>query len=314
MQGKGRIFRQVWFWTGAPCRQASTLNRPITCFNEPFLEVSFNLELTLEQVETAKACGCEVVSATHDQIWRLAQQRRIFRWNGQDVILRRADGSLETFGTLMQLLKQHAQAMELAAATATDDFEADAPAELRQEPVQRDMSAGPQSVRSRQHEREPFVPAAPPVAEPAQASAFQQPRSEIEPNSPEQDKAEQAPAIPASHRAEEQLERLEAGQAQDIAAGPPAPRPEPAVPIAESIQPDYLVCLEDGRQLKMLKRHLKTAYNLTPEQYRERWNLPPDYPMVAPNYAEQRSSIAKQVVRRSASTRTSKRVPAEAEG
>ncbi len=68
---------------------------------------------------------------------------------------------------------------------------------------------------------------------------------------------------------------------------------EPAVSFEESIKPDYIVCLEDGRRLKMLKRHLKTAYNMTPDQYRERWNLPGNYPMVAPNYAKFRSSIAK---------------------
>lgn len=72
-------------------------------------------------------------------------------------------------------------------------------------------------------------------------------------------------------------------------------RPEPAVPVEESIQPDYIVCLEDGRRLKMLKRHLKTAYNMTPDQYRERWRLQKDYPMVAPNYAERRSNLAKDI-------------------
>lgn len=70
-------------------------------------------------------------------------------------------------------------------------------------------------------------------------------------------------------------------------------RPQPAVPIKKSIHADYIVCLEDGKKLKMLKRHLKTAYNMTPEQYRERWGLPADYPMVAPNYATQRSQLAK---------------------
>src|SRR5688500_3976681 len=70
---------------------------------------------------------------------------------------------------------------------------------------------------------------------------------------------------------------------------PLAERPQPAVPIKKSINPDYIVCLEDGKKLKMLKRHLKTAYNMTPEDYRERWGLPADYPMVAPNYARQRS-------------------------
>jgi predicted transcriptional regulator len=74
-----------------------------------------------------------------------------------------------------------------------------------------------------------------------------------------------------------------------------AVRPDPAVPVKKSIHPDYVICLEDGKKLKMLKRHLKTAYNMTPEQYRERWNLAPDYPMVAPNYARQRSRLAKEI-------------------
>ena len=72
-------------------------------------------------------------------------------------------------------------------------------------------------------------------------------------------------------------------------------RPTPAVPIKRSITPDYLICLEDGKKLKMLKRHLKTAYDMTPEQYRERWGLAADYPMVAPNYAKQRSQLAKEI-------------------
>jgi predicted transcriptional regulator len=74
-----------------------------------------------------------------------------------------------------------------------------------------------------------------------------------------------------------------------------AERPTPAVSIKRSITPDHIVCLEDGKQLKMLKRHLKTAYNMTPEEYRERWGLASDYPMVAPNYAKQRSKLAKQI-------------------
>jgi len=72
-------------------------------------------------------------------------------------------------------------------------------------------------------------------------------------------------------------------------------RPTPAVPVKKSVTPDYIVCLEDGKKLKMLKRHLKTAYNMTPEEYRDRWGLPVDYPMVAPNYAKQRSKLAKQI-------------------
>jgi predicted transcriptional regulator len=72
-------------------------------------------------------------------------------------------------------------------------------------------------------------------------------------------------------------------------------RPDPAAPIKRSVFPEYLICLEDGKKLKMLKRHLKTAYNLTPDEYRRRWNLPVDYPMVAPAYAKQRSALAKQI-------------------
>lgn len=71
--------------------------------------------------------------------------------------------------------------------------------------------------------------------------------------------------------------------------------PEPAVSIRTSVKPDHIVCLEDGKKLKMLKRHLMTHYNLTPDQYRARWNLPADYPMVAPNYAEKRRELAKKI-------------------
>jgi predicted transcriptional regulator len=70
---------------------------------------------------------------------------------------------------------------------------------------------------------------------------------------------------------------------------------KPAVPIRKSITPDYLVCLEDGKKLKMLKRHLRSTYNMTPDEYRQKWGLPADYPMVAPNYAEQRSAFAKKI-------------------
>jgi predicted transcriptional regulator len=72
-------------------------------------------------------------------------------------------------------------------------------------------------------------------------------------------------------------------------------RPSPAVPIKKSVFPDHIVCLEDGKKLKMLKRHLMTSYQMSPDDYRKRWNLPPDYPMVAPNYAQTRSSLAKKI-------------------
>lgn len=78
-------------------------------------------------------------------------------------------------------------------------------------------------------------------------------------------------------------------------AGDAAPNQKPAVPIKRSITPDYVICLEDGKKLKMLKRHLRTTYNLTPDEYRAKWGLAADYPMVAPNYAKQRSAFAKKI-------------------
>jgi predicted transcriptional regulator len=87
------------------------------------------------------------------------------------------------------------------------------------------------------------------------------------------------------------------GALNGISGRPSAPeaRPEPKVPVRSSIKPDYLVCLEDGKKLKMLKRHLMTHYQLTPDQYRQKWGLAADYPMVAPNYAEQRRTLAKSI-------------------
>jgi predicted transcriptional regulator len=80
-----------------------------------------------------------------------------------------------------------------------------------------------------------------------------------------------------------------------VEAPVPEQKPEPAVSIRASVKPDYIICLEDGKKLKMLRRHLLTNYQMTPEQYRARWNLPPDYPMVAPNYTEQRRTLAKKI-------------------
>lgn len=91
------------------------------------------------------------------------------------------------------------------------------------------------------------------------------------------------------------------GALTQVATGRAAPQPavqetlQPAVPIKKSIQPDYLVCLEDGRTFKSLKRHLRAKYNLSPEQYRAKWGLSPDYPMVAPSYAKARSDLAKAI-------------------
>jgi predicted transcriptional regulator len=90
----------------------------------------------------------------------------------------------------------------------------------------------------------------------------------------------------------QQVYRTLAGVGKEPA---PAAGPQPAVPVKKSVFRDHIVCLEDGRKLKMLKRHLKTVYNLTPDQYRERWGLGRDYPMVAPDYAKHRSSLAKKI-------------------
>ncbi len=84
----------------------------------------------------------------------------------------------------------------------------------------------------------------------------------------------------------------EALKSPDPAASSP---PEPAVPIKRSVKPDYVICLEDGKKLKMLKRHLRTAYNMSPDEYRQKWGLPSDYPMVAPEYAVRRSELAKKI-------------------
>ena len=87
------------------------------------------------------------------------------------------------------------------------------------------------------------------------------------------------------------LQRTSAGIAPE-----PLPEPlKPAVPVKKSVTPDYIVCLEDGKKFKSLKRHLRTQYDLSPEQYRAKWGLPKDYPMVAPNYAKARSALAKQM-------------------
>ncbi len=87
------------------------------------------------------------------------------------------------------------------------------------------------------------------------------------------------------------------GALADASTGEAGPQPhgEPAVPIKKSVTPDYVVCLEDGKQCKMLKRHLRTAHAMSIEEYRHRWGLPGDYPMVAPNYAKKRSRLAKQI-------------------
>jgi predicted transcriptional regulator len=97
--------------------------------------------------------------------------------------------------------------------------------------------------------------------------------------------------IPALiNRVHAALARVASGQGDAGAEGQ-----KPAVPVKKSIHPEYIVCLEDGKKFKSLKRHLRTQYNMTPEAYREKWGLPADYPMVAPNYAAARSQLAKQM-------------------
>ena len=103
--------------------------------------------------------------------------------------------------------------------------------------------------------------------------------------------AELAQLISRVHGALNQLATTGHVEGKAADAGPL----QPAVPIKKSVMPDYIVCLEDGRTFKSLKRHLRAKYNLSPEQYRAKWSLPPDYPMVAPNYAKARSDLAKAI-------------------
>ena len=93
------------------------------------------------------------------------------------------------------------------------------------------------------------------------------------------------------------ISETHAALARVTGSAPPPERDElkPRVPVKRSVMPDHLVCLEDGKKFKSLKRHLRTHYNLSPEEYREKWGLPPDYPMVAPNYARARSDLAKKM-------------------
>jgi predicted transcriptional regulator len=85
------------------------------------------------------------------------------------------------------------------------------------------------------------------------------------------------------------------GALRDVQSGGAQNLPKPAVPIKKSVTPDFIICLEDGKKLKMLRRHLKSQFGMTPEDYRQRWGLPSDYPMVAPNYAKKRRELAKQI-------------------
>ncbi len=91
------------------------------------------------------------------------------------------------------------------------------------------------------------------------------------------------------------IKTVHAALANIITAGEAPPTPEPAVPIKKSVTPNAIVCLEDGRKMKMLKGHLKRHHNMTPKEYRDRWGLRPDYPLVAPKYAEKRSQLAKKI-------------------
>jgi predicted transcriptional regulator len=99
--------------------------------------------------------------------------------------------------------------------------------------------------------------------------------------------AQLAEVINAVYRSLKSLE----GQVAQVQSEPL----KPAIPIRKSVTPEFLICLEDGKKLKMLKRHLRSTYNMTPDEYRSKWGLAPDYPMVAPNYAERRSEFAKKI-------------------
>lgn len=310
------------------------------------------MQLTPEQAGIARACGCQIVPATEEQIWRLPREHRIFRLNGAAVVVRRPDGFLETAGTLRLLLEQHARAQDLAEAA-----HAMPPAPPLDPPPASSASApsfpGPESPPSRAAgpERAPRraprgesggmgrdLPFEPPRPESGASGPAPRPRSRPAPTeaaggfpggeagtgdpvpqpglreappdvSPDRPSAmPEAAAGTSGERTGNSAGNPPGGFARPVPGtdapapaatptadsergeGPLEPRPEPAVPIAESVTPGYLICLEDGRQVKMLTRHLKAAYGMTPDQYRARWGLPPDYPMVAPDSAERRAA------------------------
>lgn len=324
------------------------------------------MQLTPEQAGIARACGCQIVPATEEQVWRLSREHRIFRLDGAAVVVRRPDGFLETAGTLRLLLEQHAHAQDLAEA-APDLLPPSAPplstrpdsgpesppfpaAERERVPLRRgprgDSGAARRDPPPRPPEPEqepepaprpgprrhpapttapldaatgetgPVAPAPQPgrrEAPPAAASPVGTPpdvpdRPKAPPpeaptgtpgNSPGEIPREaprrEAPSLAAPLAEplaglDPQGESQEEPTRAESSGQPMGPRPEPAVPIAESVTPGYLVCLEDGRRVKMLTRHLKAAYGMTPDQYRARWGLPPDYPMVAPDSAERRAA------------------------
>ena len=269
--------------------------------------MTLHLRLTAEQIEIIHACGSEVLPIAGYQFHVLSQQRRIFHSGEDAVLVRRPSGFLETRGTLELLLTQHGEAVRAFSA----DAELPPAIEVRSEARAGVTGVAPRGDHTAQapgrSERRAQVPAS--ASEPTSSAVREGPsahtavplgvtaalcrqtavpsaavqNSRAAGSSPDEGKAD-APSgvqLPLSDRAQ-------AAQPKNSSA------PQPAVPIEDSIHSDHLVCLEDGRKMKMLTRHIRTAYGLSPKQYRERWSLPPDYPMVAPDTAERRILIAQQ--------------------
>lgn len=247
----------------------------------------FRLQLTSEQIEIIKACGGEVLPAAGPDAWRLSQQQRVFQRDGQSVVVRRGDGFLETRGTLSQMLQQHAEALRTARALLPPEPEPAGIAEV--EPAAPRAEEQPSAPRPRPSPAADAIPQPPqPQAPPAvDAEPDADPAAGEEQEEPVGD--DLTAVLPT---AEMPVAANSVAALRDAAPTDAAPRP--AVPVEDSVQPDHLVCLEDGKKLKMLKRYLRTNYDMSPEQYRARWSLPPDYPMVAPDAAERRSALAKQ--------------------
>lgn len=265
------------------------------------------LRLTAEQIEVIRACGSEALPIAGHRFHVLSQQRRIFYSDEDAVVVRRPSGFLETHATLQLFLSQHGEALRSFSADAGLLPASEADGDGRPE-------AGDPEPRVEQARRAPDGPAPGPTPETASvpasavsaASEGSTARAAAVPG-PVEDASGPPSATMAGFCATGGAfaEGRSAGQSE---AGPILPDPardpiaqpngdeahRPAVPIEESVHPDHLVCLEDGRKMKMLTRHIREVYGMSPEQYRARWSLPPDYPMVAPETAERRLLIARQ--------------------
>ena len=261
----------------------------LPCISPILLKVTLRLRLTAEQIEIIHACGSEVLPISGHQFHILSQQRRIFHSGECAVVVRRPSGFLETRGTLELLLTQHGEAVRAFPTIAELPPALEAVVEATGA-----ASRGGHTMRApgRPERRAPMqTSASEPASSPAAEEICKQPAIL---STTTQGSCAAGSSPSEGHSGALSQVQLPLPDRAQVAQPSNSSPLQPAVPIEESIRPDYLVCLEDGRKMKMLTRHIRTAFGLSPEQYRERWSLPPDYPMVAPDTANRRLAIAKQ--------------------